>query len=62
MKNITYTHYVDDGESFNYRNGEYNEYIANVVYINGELIVDCEKIYNGLQQEYNEIKWSFVNK
>ena len=26
VEHMEYTHYCDDGESFNYRDGEYNEY------------------------------------
>ena len=50
-----YKHYQDDGQSFEYRDGNYNLY--NIVVKNeDELKVDIELMYNGYDKKYSEVE------
>ena len=58
--NFEYTHYVDDGKSFAYKDGEYSKYRI-VVKGRDEVVIDVNKIVDGYcdQYEYIEI---IINK
>lgn len=48
---MKYTHYCDDGESFNYRDGEYNEYRIEAS-MEGEMKVKVNIIHDGYNKKY----------
>ncbi|MGX4600840.1 glycoside hydrolase family 31 protein [Faecalimicrobium sp. JNUCC 81] len=50
--NFEYTHYQDDGESFDYRNGKYNLYKISVEN-EDKLIINIELINNGYSKKYS---------
>lgn len=47
-----YTHYLDDGESFGYRDGEYNEY----KFMNNDGNVEVEIVHQGYDGGYREFE------
>ena len=57
---FTYTHYLDDGESFNYRNGIYNEYeisIENKENLNISFITKNNKYF----KNYRKVRFILNN-
>ena len=50
-----YVHYVDDGESFDYRDGKYNEYEVTLKNDN-QIKLKVEKIHSGYEKEYSQIE------
>ena len=48
---MKYTHYCDDGESFNYRDGEYNEYRIEAS-MEEEVKVKINLIHDGYNKKY----------
>lgn len=55
----TYHHYQDDGESFSYQNGGYNEYLF-TIHLNG--VFTAELVHNGYEQTYKGFIIHFNNK
>lgn len=59
-KEFKYTHYIDDGESFNYKNGIYNEYKINVS--NKENIrINFTATHNNYNKNYSKVKFIINN-
>ena len=59
-KEFKYTHYIDDGESFNYKNGIYNEYKINVS--NKENIsINFTITNNNYNKNYSKVKFIINN-
>lgn len=53
--NGEYQHYQDDGESFNYKAGEYNLYRF-TMYNDGEVVINIEKLASRYSKNYTTIK------
>lgn len=49
----SYTHYQDDGESFNYQNGQYNIYTFKQTERQNTITVEIEKPYTGYSENYS---------
>lgn len=54
-----YLHYQDDGESFNYKNGEYNLYSFTMNEENG-LNIEIKKLHSGYSKGYDTITMNIV--
>jgi alpha-glucosidase len=57
---LEYTHIVDDGETFNYRDGIYDEYKL-VVNNSNKIIIDFEKVKTDYKDKYKEIEIQLYN-
>lgn len=55
-----YIHYKDDGESFNYRDGQYNLYEFTMQY-QKEFIIRMNKIKNGYEEDYRSFRYKVFN-
>ncbi|MCQ4086727.1 glycoside hydrolase family 31 protein [Saccharibacillus sp. JS10] len=51
-----YTHFEDDGESYDYRDGGYNEYKFSQQHQNGQLKVKLEHVHAGYNEGYTHIR------
>lgn len=58
--NSTYNHYIDDGESFKYENGEYNIYEINVEE-NDNINISINILNNKFNDNYDSIEIMFIN-
>lgn len=56
-----YVHFKDDGESYNYRDGEYNLYTFNMTQ-EAETIIDIKKTFSGYSKEYKGFNIIFNRK
>ena len=56
-----YEHYMDDGESFNYENGEYNIYKINVKEDNESINIEISIDNDGYNEKYKEIQFELFN-
>lgn len=54
-----YTHYLDDGETFNYQDGKYNEYVFEIDKI-GRLTIECT--HNGYEYGYKSFVIHYQNQ
>lgn len=56
-----YEHYMDDGESFNYENGEYNIYKINVKEDNESINIEISIDHDGYNEKYKEMQFELFN-
>ncbi|MET1248108.1 glycoside hydrolase family 31 protein [Sporolactobacillus sp. STCC-11] len=58
VKNGSYIHYQDDGESFNYQNGGYNLYELSIIYNDpsDDLTLSIKMKHNGYRKAYESFK------
>lgn len=54
-----YKHYIDDGESYNYKNGEYNLYELTQKIRRGAANIKIENIHSGYNKIYKTLKIKF---
>jgi alpha-glucosidase len=59
-KTVEYSHYVDDGETFEYKDGIYDEYKITINNSN-KVIIDFEKIKTEYKDKYKEIEIKINN-
>lgn len=59
---IMYEHYCDDGESFNYMNGEYDIYNINISYTDKKADINIHMRHSGYENKYKEIEFNLINK
>ena len=59
IKEAKYTHYVDDGETFEYKNGVYNEYEISVT-TSSEVKVDVIPKVKGFEKTYQNISYIII--
>ena len=59
-KTFEYSHYVDDGETFDYKDGIYDEYKIKINNSN-KVIIDFEKIKTDYKDKYKEIEIKINN-
>ena len=52
---------MDDGESFNYENGEYNIYKINVKEDNESINIEISIDHDGYNEKYKEIQFELFN-
>lgn len=59
-QNISYTHYQDDGESFNYKNGFYNLYEIEVSKASNCIKVKVSKTKSDYENHYKSFKFNII--
>lgn len=60
-KKSSYINYLDDGESFNYKNDEYNKYLITAESTESKVYIEFKNEYNGYIKTYNNVHFKLHN-
>lgn len=60
-KKSSYINYLDDGESFNYKNDEYNKYLITAESAENKVYIEFKNEYNGYIKTYNNVHFKLHN-
>ena len=60
-KQSVYINYLDDGESFNYKNGEYNKYCVTATSSESKVYIDFRNEYSGYITTYSKVNFRLFN-
>lgn len=56
-----YVNYLDDGESFNYKNGQYNKYLVRTESSESRVYIDFSIEYEGYSNTYDDVSFKLFN-